>query len=827
MSDTYLSAANLKKILFEIGTSLGVDNSDIDAKVDKVKKSEIIYLPIRHHSPGSTILVKKWIEKYEPKLILVEGPALADNLIKYMVERDTIPPIAILSLFADTNNTFGLNGILSPDKLVPAKFEAYYPFVSYSPELVALSEAIKKKIPIHFIDLPLTGLISCSSANLKDPSKKVDLFNIEGESIYNLSKFYKKFAQVFDFEDFNESWETLFEIGANKSDIDELRESMLLFCAFIRQTTDMKILKANSTLTRESYMKHNIETYKKKYKVKDKDILVITGGIHSIALPDTLPQSYPFPTKQLINSLVPYSYYRISQKSGYMSGNQAPQFYNSIWKKFTSQVEHPYSAVALEFITDIFKDARVKGNVVSISDSINSYQGAKMLAMLRRREEPDLKDVIDSIYMVLVKGNPEIEGKYLDSLIQEKSIGYKVGKVTKNIGRLPLQKDFYLQLEAHGIDPEEKVQQKIINLREEAESKLSQLFWKIKFLGIDYAHRLLGPDILKGDTGIFTEKWSLKWNPRIDAKLVELSTYGATLEEASKNMLVEETKKNVKNFGIITNLLFQSLSMGYTDHFKDLHKECLNSLEVDNQFLSLTEGFFNLIMIFQFMAMMGCSKDDMDLMEQLIQRSYYTCCFSIPNFANPPSGDEVKYIDAMKMLANTLISIQNIEIDLNVYIESINTCVENTSNEFIKGGTVGILYLLNYMKVKEIETLIYEYLNSIDSIKVKIGDLIRGLIYVCQAKLIFNQDIIRVLAKVVETIEWEVFSAILPPLRKAFSELHPTEYDIFVEKLAEHYGLIKRKHAELMDIVEEDVKNFFKIVDEKVKKIFEEWFGEV
>jgi hypothetical protein len=232
-------------------------------------------------------------------------------------------------------------------------------------------------------------------------------------------------------------------------------------------------------------------------------------------------------------------------------------------------------------------------------------------------------------------------------------------------------------------------------------------------------------------------------------------------------------------------------------------------------------------MIFQFMAMLDCSKMDMDLIGQLIQRSYYTCCFIIPNFANPPSGDEVKYIDAMKMFANTLISIQNIDIDLNVYIESINTCTENTGSEFIKGGTNGILYLLNYKKVQEIEKLIYAYLNSIDSIKVKIGDLIRGLIYVCQARIIFNQDIIKVLAEVVETIEWGVFSAILPALRKAFSELDPNEYEIFVEKLAEYYGLIKKKHVELMEIVEEDVRDFFKTVDEKVRKIFEEWFGEV
>jgi len=827
MNDTYLNAANLKKILFEIGTSLGIDNSIIDSKVSNVKKSEVKFLPIRHHSPGSTILVQKWIEKYEPKLILVEGPVLADDLIKFLIDKKTVPPIAILSLYADINNTFGLNGILSPDSSIPAKFEAYYPFVSYSPEYVALSESIKRKIPIHFIDLPLTGLISYKSANLKDPIKGPELFQMQGESVYILSAFYKKFAQVFDFEDFNETWETLFEIGANKSDIDQLRESMLLFCAYLRQTIDDKLLEANGTFARESYMKYNINKYIKKYKVKEKDVLVITGGMHSIALIDSIPQHFNYPTKQLINSLVPFSYYRISQQSGYISGNQAPQFYNMIWRKFSSKLDHPYEAVALDFITDIFKEAREKSIIVSVSDSINAFQGAKMLAMLRRREEPDLKDIIDSIYMVLIKGNPEIEGKYLESLIQNKSIGYKIGKVTPNLGRLPLQKDFYLQLENHGIKPEDIKQTKNLNLRQEAETKISQLFWKIKFLGINFAERLQGPDVLRGITGTFTEKWSLKWNPKIDVKLVELSTYGSTLEEASKNKLVEETKKNIKNFNLITNLLFQSLSMGYSDHFHDLYDECLNSLEEDDQFLSLTEGFFNLIMIFQYMSMMDSQKSNLALMEKLIHRSYYTCCFSIPNFANPPEADEVIYIDAIKMLGNTLISIQKIDLDLNVYIESINTCIETTNNEFIKGGSIGILYLLNYLTVSKIEIIIYDYLNSIDSIRVKIGDLIHGLIYVCQIKILINQEIVKLLAEVVGTVSWDVFSAILPAMRKSFSELHPTQYEIFVEKLAEHYGLIKKKHVELKEIIEEDVKDFFKSVDDKLRKIFEEWFGKV
>jgi hypothetical protein len=64
-------------------------------------------------------------------------------------------------------------------------------------------------------------------------------------------------------------------------------------------------------------------------------------------------------------------------------------------------------------------------------------------------------------------------------------------------------------------------------------------------------------------------------------------------------------------------------------------------------------------------------------------------------------------------------------------------------------------------------------------------------------------------------------------MRKSFSELHPTQYEIFVEKLAEHYGLIKKKHVELKEFIEKDIKTFFKNVDDKLRKIFEEWFGKV
>jgi hypothetical protein len=309
MSSNSLNATNLKNVLFEICNLLQIDTSVINDQVLKVKQADIKYLPIRHHSPGSTILIKKWIEVYKPKLVLIEGPSFADNLIKFIVEKDTIPPIAILSMFADIDTKLGLNGVLSPDISVPARFEVFYPFVSYSPELVALSECLTRKIPVHFIDLPLTGLISFYIKESKN--KDLSSFVAQEETIYALSSFYKKFVQVFEFDNFNETWETIFEIGALKANIRQLRESILFFCSCIRQTIDQNLLKIDGTMARESYMKYQIENYIKKHNVDRKDVLVITGGIHSIVLPDTSPKNITFPKKGVINSLIPFSYFRI------------------------------------------------------------------------------------------------------------------------------------------------------------------------------------------------------------------------------------------------------------------------------------------------------------------------------------------------------------------------------------------------------------------------------------------------------------------------------------------------------------------------------------
>ncbi|MFX1444691.1 MAG: DUF5682 family protein, partial [Promethearchaeota archaeon] len=641
------------------------------------------------------------------------------------------------------------------------------------------------------------------------------------------SLFYKEIAQIFQFDSFNETWDTLFEIGANKTQINDILESYLIFCACIRKTIPNMASELNGSIEREKFMKFNIEYYIKKYGVDEKDVLIITGGIHSVALADTVPKKILFPEKGLFNSLVPYSFYRMSETYGYGSGNQGPQFYEYIWKNMIKDTQYAFEAAALELITDIYSDARIKKYDISVVDSINTFQSAKMLAMMRRRNEPCLNDIIDAIYMSLVKGNPDIEGAYLKEFIRDRVVGFKIGKITKSIKQLPLQADFYLRFESFNINLKEKSKLHKLNLRDETDQKKSHLFWRVKYLNLGILERNKGPDLLQGVSGVFEEEWILSWNPNVDAKLIELSNYGSTIEEATKNMLIEESKKYIKDFQKISLLLYHTLVMGLPTLFPHIVIVCIDSLDKDDKFLTLSRGFSNLIIIFRLLHMMKNQGYNLNLINKLISRCYFASCFSLPMMANPPKDLEDTFIIAVKDMATTLIGLSTIKLNINMFEEGLKTCIDNSDNDFIRGGCIGILYLMNSIQIKDIEYLIREYVQSEDSIKVRVGEFVRGLIFVCQTKLLYNSDIIKLLSEIIENIETNIFLSIVPSLRKTFSELSLREYEVFVEKIAELYGLKTSKFKELTEKIEDKYLLFFFQINEKVYKIFKKWFNEV
>src|SRR6187200_2648218 len=92
---------------------------------------------VRHFSPAGALLLRKYLEEKNPKVVLIEGPSDATDELKHLAHKKTKPPVAVLAF----TKTRPVRHIL-------------YPMASYSPEWVALQWALQSKREVRFIDLP-------------------------------------------------------------------------------------------------------------------------------------------------------------------------------------------------------------------------------------------------------------------------------------------------------------------------------------------------------------------------------------------------------------------------------------------------------------------------------------------------------------------------------------------------------------------------------------------------------------------------------------------------------------------------------------------------
>ena len=105
----------------------------------------VVYFPVRHHSPACALHLRRTIEAYMPDLVLIEGPSDSEQLLPYIADSSSVPPFCIYYSYDDKE------GKVDEER---EKYRAYYPFLAYSPELVAIREAAARKVPVRFIDMP-------------------------------------------------------------------------------------------------------------------------------------------------------------------------------------------------------------------------------------------------------------------------------------------------------------------------------------------------------------------------------------------------------------------------------------------------------------------------------------------------------------------------------------------------------------------------------------------------------------------------------------------------------------------------------------------------
>src|SRR5262249_28613391 len=132
------------------------------------------------------------------------------------------------------------------------------------------------------------------------------------------------------YRSWNEAWDSLFEIR-DFDDSEEFRRELATFCAAARATSVPQLMAADGTCERERFMRLTIRQTLKSRKIKTEDTMIVCGGFHLFMDHDDPEPPPETPPGTVFTTVVPYSFFRVSELSGYGAGNPAPQFYQTCW----------------------------------------------------------------------------------------------------------------------------------------------------------------------------------------------------------------------------------------------------------------------------------------------------------------------------------------------------------------------------------------------------------------------------------------------------------------------------------------------------------------
>ncbi len=815
---------------------------------------QVVYFPIRHHSPVCSYHLLKCMEEYKPECILIEGPEGANEMLDVMTDGDTEAPFAIYYSYKDSK------GYVSEEK---EAYKCYYPFLDYSPELVAARYGVKQGADTAFFDLPYAEILIASEEN-KGLRKKEDKNNYNDDYYLASNRFFKSLVERTGVRNFDEFWEKYFELKGLTISTDEFVGNMLHYCVLSRMNSDERCLKEEGCLAREAYMRKNIEAAKGKYS----RILVVTGGFHTYGLMVSMwgdvagcheqdmkssngISSNSSATLKLHNIpqddqgvyLMSYSMEAADGLNGYASGMPHPSFYQDVWQELEkivadgikygndkaivsvdngdsnegesveSGIGQIYKDTVLKYIVNVGKAVRRKEGYLSTYDEICAYNMADNLAMLRGKEYPGAYELYDSVLSSFVKGEYNFATSLPMDILRRQLTGKKIGKLCKNAKIPPLIQSFEELSRKYklkiGTSVKNEVTLSIFSTKRHRE--ISEFLYQMTFLDTGFAIRQKGPNLrLKKDRNLIREIWSYKWSTQVIAALIDKSVYGGTLEEACVSLAKSKLKEDM-NSSAASDILIQMFEMGLTEQLSGAMLRLEQLLGQDEDFFSLVNAFSNVIMLDELSTLY---QSDIDI-KPLIMAVYRKVMYTLPHMHQVKEENLADTMEAVKTL-NSILSRKEYEKDLGSFIDILEGLLAKKDiNPGLDGAIRGVLYGRGRFTASEVGNACAGYMSGTKEKKLKAATFLRGVFFTARDLIFVGDTFLRIIDEFLLGVEDKDFMQLLPQFRIAFSYFTPAEIDKLGGKVAAMHGMEKSKFKKLQQITPE-VFNYGKSLEEQV-----------
>jgi hypothetical protein len=752
----------------------------------------VVYFPVRHHSPACSYHVKRAIALYNPDCILIEGPCDTDSLIPCLTTAQA--PVSIYYSYSDNEG----------------KHACYYPMLDFSPELVAVRQAVASNIPVHFIDLPYGNMIHRRREAGDVSTDTGEYFN---EYFLQRSRYIELLCERENCRHYNELWEKLFELPAPKLSTEVFIRNLTAMCYFSRIDYPDELLTEENNDIRESFMAQMILKHRKSYS----RVLVITGGFHTARLMELVADGKPDKVKPLRGEayLIPYSFTEADRLTGYESGMPYPGFCQSLYERLDAKTDNLARGTVLEYIAKLAKVLRKHRESVSLSEEIAAFAMCGGLADLRDKPCAGVYELMDSVRTTFIKGELNLSTSFVLKQATKVLRGTKVGKVGEDAPIPPIVVDFISIARSYRMETASTTRKQLTLdiVSKPKHRKQSMFLHRLQFLDNPYARKTFGPDYEgQRNTKLIREKWNLAFSGRVTSALIEKSHLGGTVAEACGSLLSEHMKEHCGCSADAANLLIRAGVMGLFTHTEKLLQAVTERINDDHSFISLTRCLKSLSFLQGIEHILRIEKA-----EQIRAAKVCTLKRAVPMLYSLTAADEkedYELAQAIKILHRTAMNEPDTDND---YLTCVLADLLDSKDipPAVDGAVTGLICAPETV-LKRADA----YFTATGEILSLSGRFLRGLFLTAKDVLFYDDGdgLVGGLNAVIKRWQYDEFMQVLPDLRLAFTSFTPLEIDRIAKKVSAVLGLTETTLTTLPAIGEEEYK-IIRAADERVMKL--------
>ncbi len=748
---------------------------------------------VRHLSPAAAFHLRRTLEEVRPRLVLVEGPSDLNDQMPWLCHPETRFPVAILAY----TRTAPVRTLL-------------YPFARYSPEMEAVLWCHEHKVPCRFMDLPSSVFLGLEeererrwaeelrrreeqAEDAEENEEESDSGDIppEDEEGDATESVYRR-LELAAGEDHDTFWERTFEqIG----DAADYVTACNTFGRELRALSRDDPRRTAETQIREAHMKREIQAAIDG-GIPPEKILCVCGAFHVAGLetcePMTGEELARLPRADSTATLMPYSYYRLSSRSGYGAGNRAPAYFELLWDCLQS--EEGLEGLPTRYLVRLAAAHRKAGNIVSSAEVIEAARLSDTLRTMRGGRFPCLADLRDAAVTAMGHGSfAEISVAAAGT-----EIGKRVGYLPEGVSRTSVQEDFYRQLKDLRLEKYRvlEAQRLDLDLRERLNVKsrdaalidLRRSFFlhRLRVLNIHFAALL--PSRQEGAN--WGEYWELRWTPEAEIEVVESALMGDTVQGAAAFALKERNSTTIAQAAAIFEDAFLCGMPAAAWHALSV----LQGLSVDEAALSdVAETAQRLSLVVRYGDL---RRFDPEPVIPLVKQLYLRGCLTLEDACLCDTKAAPAVIQAMNRLNTLQISHDFLEkerwLDLLAGISD-----RDDLNTRCSGFAMAIL--LERGEADE-ELLAREVARRLSpGVPADLGaGWFEGLAGKNRYALIARLSLWRQLDGYLSTLDEDSFRRALVFLRRAFAGFSPKEKNDIAENLGEIWGVSSRQAAELL-----------------------------